>query len=46
GQGGIKHCLIPSPKKILLYKDAEGNIIDELFAEEQNVESMMKILGY
>ena len=46
GQGGIKHCLIPSPKKILLYKDADGNIVDELFAEEQNVESMMKILGY
>ncbi|MFT7100725.1 MAG: arginine decarboxylase, partial [Bacteroidia bacterium] len=46
GQGGIKHCLIPSPKKILLYKDEQGNIKDELFAEEQDVESMMKILGY
>jgi len=46
GQGGIKHCLIPSPKKILLYKDDDGNIIDELISEEQTSENMMKILGY
>lgn len=46
GQGGIKHCLIPSPKKILLYRDDEANLVDELFAEEQTAESMMKVLGY
>ena len=46
GQGGIKHCLIPSPKKILLYKNKQGEIIDEVFAEEQPAEDMMKILGY
>ncbi len=46
GQGGLKHCLIPSPKKILLHKDVEGNLIDELYADEQTAESMLKILGY
>jgi arginine decarboxylase len=46
GQGGIKHCLIPSPKKILLYKNEKGEIVDEVFSEEQPAEDMMKILGY
>lgn len=46
GQGGLQHCLIPSPKKILLYKDEEGNLIDKLYSEEQSSESMMQILGY
>jgi arginine decarboxylase len=46
GQGGIKHCLIPSPKKILISKNEKGEIIDEVFEPEQSVESMMKILGY
>ena len=46
GQGGIKHCLIPSPKKILIYKDENGEIQDTLLEKEQSAESMMKILGY
>ncbi|MBR9861010.1 arginine decarboxylase [bacterium] len=46
GQGGLKHCLIPSPKKILLWKDEEGNLQDELYCEEQSPESMLNILGY
>ncbi|MDG1724700.1 MAG: arginine decarboxylase [Bacteroidia bacterium] len=46
GQGGIKHCLIPSPKKILLSKNEDDEIVDEVFQEEQTAESMMKILGY
>ena len=46
GQGGIKHCLIPSPKKILLSKNEDGEIVDEVFQEEQTAQSMMKILGY
>ena len=46
GQGGIKHCLIPSPKKILISKNEKDEIIDEVFEPEQSVESMMKILGY
>lgn len=46
GYGGIKHCLIPSPKHVIIDKDSKGNFVDHLFFEEQNVESMLKILGY
>lgn len=46
GHGGIKHCLIPGPKKILLYRDSEGNLVDELINEEQTSKSMLDILGY
>lgn len=46
GYGGIKHCLIPSPKHILVDKDSEGNLVDKLYQEEQTAEDMLKILGY
>lgn len=46
GYGGTKHCLIPSPKHILIQKDAEGKLSYEVFAEEQTVNSMLTILGY
>jgi arginine decarboxylase len=46
GYGGIKHCLIPSPKHILVYKDDQGNLVDELYQAEQSPEAMLKILGY
>ena len=46
GYGGIKHCLIPSPKHILIDKDAQGNLVDRLYQPEQSSESMLKVLGY
>lgn len=46
GYGGIKHCLIPSPKHILVDKDPEGNLVDILYQEEQKPEDMLRILGY
>ncbi len=46
GFGGIKHCLIPSPKHILVDKDSEGNLVDILYQEEQKPEDMLRILGY
>jgi arginine decarboxylase len=46
GFGGIKHCLIPSPKHIIIDKDAKGNVVDILYQEEQTPESMLQILGY
>ena len=46
GYGGIKHCLIPSPKHILIYKDDTGSLVDELYQEEQKPEEMLRILGY
>lgn len=46
GYGGIKHCLIPSPKLILVDRDAQGNLVDHLYQPEQTPESMLKLLGY
>lgn len=46
GFGGIKHCLIPSPKHVLVQKDEDGNLIDQLVTKDQDSESMLKILGY
>lgn len=46
GYGGIKHCLIPSPKHILVDKNKQGKIITQLFAKEQSYHSMLKILGF
>ena len=46
GYGGIKHCLIPSPKHIIVEKDKNGKLIDWVYAKEQTAASMLKILGY
>ncbi len=46
GYGGIQHCLIPAPKHIVIDKDENGDFSYKMFAEQQNSESMLKILGY
>ncbi|MAN29469.1 MULTISPECIES: type III PLP-dependent enzyme domain-containing protein [Mesonia] len=46
GFGGLQHCLIPSPKHILINKDENGNISTKLFSEQQKSEDLLKILGY
>ena len=46
GYGGIKHCLIPAPKHILIDRDQEGNLVSTLYREEQSPESMLDLLGY
>ena len=46
GYGGIKHCLIPSPKHVIIDRDQTGNFIDYVYRHEQNVEDMLNILGY
>lgn len=46
GYGGIKHCLIPSPKHVIIDRDDTGNFVDYVFRNEQSVEDMMSILGY
>lgn len=45
GYGGIKHCLIPSPKILLIDKVGE-ELTYEVFREEQKAEGMLDILGY
>ncbi|NNC50993.1 MAG: arginine decarboxylase [Flaviramulus sp.] len=46
GFGGLQHCLIPSPKHILIDRDEDGNITTKLFSEQQKSEDLLKILGY
>jgi arginine decarboxylase len=46
GYGGIKHCLIPSPKHIVIDRDETGNYIDYVYRSEQTVDDMLNILGY
>ncbi len=46
GYGGIKHCLIPAPKHIIVDRDEKGNFTDTVYRNEQTVEDMLAILGY
>ena len=46
GYGGIKHCLIPAPKYVIIDKDEKGNFVDYMYRNEQTVDEMMAILGY
>ena len=46
GYGGIKHCLIPAPKLIIIDRDEKGNAVDYVYRNEQTVEEMLSILGY
>lgn len=46
GYGGIKHCLIPSPKHVIIDRDEKGNIVDYIYREEQSASEMFNILGY
>lgn len=46
GFGGLQHCLIPSPKHILIQRDDNGRLTTEVFAEQQKSEDLLNILGY
>ena len=46
GYGWIKHCLIPSPKHVIIDRDEKGNFTHHVYREEQSAEEMFKILGY
>ena len=46
GFGGLQHCLIPSPKHILIQRDDNGNLTTEVFSEQQKSEDLLIILGY
>ncbi len=46
GYGGIKHCLIPSLKHVIIDRDEKGNFIDTVYLNDQSTEDMFSILGY
>jgi arginine decarboxylase len=45
GYGGIQHCLIPAPKHILISL-RNNKPVFEVFADQQDARSMLRILGY
>jgi arginine decarboxylase len=46
GFGGLQHCLIPTPKHILIDRDDHGKLVTSVFAEQQTSEQLLSILGY
>lgn len=46
GYGGIHHCLLPSPKHIIISRNQNDTLKYKVFAEEQNSRQALKILGY
>ena len=46
GYGGVQHCLLPSPKHIIIGESKEGKLYTKLFRKEQQVSSMLETLGY
>lgn len=46
GFGGTKHCLLPSPRMLLLNRDAEGKLTKDVFAQQQPFDAMLNVLGY
>ncbi|MDD7885034.1 arginine decarboxylase [Flavivirga sp. 57AJ16] len=46
GFGGLQHCLIPTPKHILIDRSEDGQLMTSVFTEEQTSEQLLSILGY
>ncbi len=46
GYGGIKHCLVPSPKQIVVEMDETGKMVDWVFRGEVGGEDVLDTLGY
>lgn len=46
GYGGIQHCLIPAPKHLIIDRKEDGTLDVKVFAQEQDADQMMKVLGY
>lgn len=46
GYGGIHHCLLPTPKHVLIRRNRDETFNYEVFGEEQNSKQALKLLGY
>ncbi|MCS7073752.1 MAG: arginine decarboxylase, partial [Bacteroidia bacterium] len=46
GLGGIHHCLIPTPRHILISRNRNETINIDILSEEQNSKQVLKLLGY
>ena len=46
GYGGLQHCLIPTPKHLLIQRSEDGSLEVSVFREQQRPEEHLEILGY
>jgi arginine decarboxylase len=46
GYGGIKHCLTPSPKTLVVSKAHGEKLEIQVFSDPQSADSMLSVLGY
>ncbi len=46
GYGGMKHCLIPTPRYMVFDRDRKGKLKTRVFSERQSSEQMLRLLGY
>ncbi len=46
GYGGVKHCLIPAPKHVIINEDEQGEKTYEVYSDEQASAQMLNLLGY
>ena len=46
GYGGIKHCLIPSPRYVVIDRDENGRLVDWLYRDESSADELFNVLGY
>ncbi|MBC8984954.1 arginine decarboxylase [Pedobacter sp. N36a] len=46
GFGGVNHCLIPSPKHLIIDRNQDDVLEYVVFSEKQNSEQLLNILGY
>jgi arginine decarboxylase len=46
GFGGINHCLIPTPKHILVDKNEAGEFSYRILSQQQPVQQVLQLLGY
>lgn len=44
--GGVKHCLIPTPKLIMIDRDKDNELVETVYFDQQNDEEILKVLGY
>lgn len=46
GTGGIHHCLMPTPRHVIIRKNRDETLHFDIKDEEQNSKQVLKILGY
>ena len=46
GYGGIHHCLLPTPKHVIIRKNRDESLHYSVFGEEQTSRHALKLLGY